>query len=1738
MTRISARSLIIAAIVTALIAIASSVSSHALQIELPAVDRANLEPKPYLDPPNHPTQPELNVARNLQQNLNEELESEEADIVIAETPIIDVPLEIVLIQDETGSMDDDIGNLKVLAPQIWDSISVMAQAGFRMGVVGFRDYAQGGWGDSGDWVYRLNQDLTTNRADFVAGVNALTANGGNDGPESQYPAVYYAVTPGHTCIDSNGDGDCLDSVDTPTGQQPSFRLGTKRIILLATDASFHDPTYTGGYPGPNRDQVISALQSTNTTVIVLVPGGAGLISQADDLAASTGGTVENTGSSGQVIAEAIASAIGEFRSIPGTLGEVYLRYSDSLTTDDSLVVDALVKNPTESARDYRLLVKLLEAGSVVAEASRELSVGKASEAIVSNIDLGEHKSGLYKLQAELWSDGALIKRLGDYTIGVLPGENAQLLLLEAAKINSAASTEYYQIENIAVPALVTGISQVPAEAVSRVISFLFGQLGNTEEVSKVGEALNVEGVNSSDLTKAAGTIFKFLLKISKIFDLEHTVAERIEGPIGGLISDSLAVERAKIAEEKSTFDSFVVNNPTVEWDREEVASIVSASKEIIESRVEKKVLIGFTPSPLMPLRLTNLQSEWLEFRVLDTLKEIASYVLVAAAVIIIVLAVLLAVLGTIASGGSLGALLAPAGAALAKVVAFKKILALGKTVAVVAMLLLSIVIAIHGIVSVAPDVTKNHGEGIARIESLLNPGTRRAETELETSVDVDGNEVSLSVQYGENGASGRGGPVETFVYALDGSVIEVIKTPAEQLIEGAYTHVLDLPTGSYKSVSVAYGGAATTTSNFAHSTLEFVTASPDLDLDLHLDPAQANSGEAIQATLTARNSSDIDAGEVILLLVNDTELVAETWSFDLGPHETVVRQHSFVPQLDGTGLLEATIVSQSGDMATAVALYRSGPGAAITHDIDGSDSVAFGAAISLPVRSTNGGNAAGTDTLQVRTVNTDTGEALHNGELTVSVAAGETKESSLLALSDGSPGTYSIEVLLNGEPYQTFTTIIEAIDTLYLGVFPAKYRVASGESVELTATVMDSAFSFIDAPVSLKVRQPDNSEVSISLTKYATGKYRGSFTPTVSGTYEVTVSSGAPGYRVVSGNTSFIVERASQLVPSVSGRAVISATRPLSVTVLNQLNLPVVDASVSLANTKEELSGITDINGLVKFFVSPEDSQSYQLEISKPGYARTIGGVEVWVASDVEPPFLQVIMPVATNQPTFEVIGYTEVGASIDFEGTPLSVDDDGMFVTTVAFSEGENRFLVEASDNSNNTVAKEYVVIFDATAPTLIVTEPVDGSNASDQIVKVSGTTESDATVLINGQPSSVKGDGSFDSWLILADGENLVEVLAIDAAGNIASETISIIWQSGEEPNSSITIIKETESATEETFAFDGTFGPFTLNSGSSKAVAGLSSGGYVIVEEIAAGWHLHDVDCGTATATEVTNGVRIELGEAEHVTCTFHNRMQPPTSACPIDPNVGTQITSIVGRGMGNSRRNILNTRVAIPNAHELVGLFGQMAAKEYSGVTFVRFSYPKREFERINSATDTGERGAISWWGTDLDVSKLSTKGVIKGRWFLNKDKRKIGQTRALVLYPTHSTTEEYANVWSTFSAPGNYVSSLPNYSESSINKLEIPEIQAPVDITLQFAITDLIPDTDIVEMTVSAGGVEEKMSLAEGITRKHGMLSIVELTLQDVPAGTAEVTISIQTTRDVNAAAALLGATAHYACDLP
>jgi len=206
------------------------------------------------------------------------------------TAAIPPTVEICLLEDETGSFGDDIGNLQNPATiqAIYDDITAgTSSAAFA--VSGFRDYPVSTFGEPGDWVYRSYSTMSTAFLDWENGVNSLTAGGGLDAPEAQYDAIVGAL---------NGFGE-------EPGCGFSSDADVARVLIVATDAPFHTPD---GTHVNDSASTIAALTAADVAVLGLKAPGAG--GELDALAAATGGAIQDLSSDGSNIAAAILAGLG------------------------------------------------------------------------------------------------------------------------------------------------------------------------------------------------------------------------------------------------------------------------------------------------------------------------------------------------------------------------------------------------------------------------------------------------------------------------------------------------------------------------------------------------------------------------------------------------------------------------------------------------------------------------------------------------------------------------------------------------------------------------------------------------------------------------------------------------------------------------------------------------------------------------------------------------------------------------------------------------------------------------------------------------------------------------------------------------------------------------------------------------------------------------------------------------------------------------------------------------------------------------------------------------------------------------------------------------------------------------------------------------------------------------------------------------------------------------------------
>jgi hypothetical protein len=219
-------------------------------------------------------------------------------------------MDVVFLIDTTGSYGDDINSLQANSQALIDNLSGRG-IDVQFGVASFADYPflPYGYGGSGDRAFYANQPITKDVAAVKAAINGLDnpLHDGEDTPESQLEGLYQVATGAGRDLNGNGNfGDTGDLLPVNIG----WRTGSLRVVLLATDARFHDPDVDTSYPcsgckAAGFTETIAALRANGITVIGLNSGDA--YADLSRVASATGGTVYSLTAAN--IAQTIAQAI-------------------------------------------------------------------------------------------------------------------------------------------------------------------------------------------------------------------------------------------------------------------------------------------------------------------------------------------------------------------------------------------------------------------------------------------------------------------------------------------------------------------------------------------------------------------------------------------------------------------------------------------------------------------------------------------------------------------------------------------------------------------------------------------------------------------------------------------------------------------------------------------------------------------------------------------------------------------------------------------------------------------------------------------------------------------------------------------------------------------------------------------------------------------------------------------------------------------------------------------------------------------------------------------------------------------------------------------------------------------------------------------------------------------------------------------------------------------------------------
>ncbi len=156
--------------------------------------------------------------------------------------------------------------------------------------------------------------------------------------------------------------------------------------------------------------------------------------------------------------------------------------------------------------------------------------------------------------------------------------------------------------------------------------------------------------------------------------------------------------------------------------------------------------------------------------------------------------------------------------------------------------------------------------------------------------------------------------------------------------------------------------------------------------------------------------------------------------------------------------------------------------------------------------------------------------------------------------------------------------------------------------------------------------------------------------------------------------------------------------------------------------------------------------------------------------------------PSLTNIANTVVSGTVDAGSTVTVTNTANSVSGAATVTGTdwsytAALTEGANHLTITAQKPMSDKAVAGTDITLDSVAPKLMVSALANGSYTSAQVQNVTGTVTDagSVNVLVNGQPAGIS-NGTFSSAVTLEAGANVVTVVAVDAAGNAATDTRTI--------------------------------------------------------------------------------------------------------------------------------------------------------------------------------------------------------------------------------------------------------------------------------------------------------------------------------------------------------------------------
>ncbi len=187
---------------------------------------------------------------------------------------------------------------------------------------------------------------------------------------------------------------------------------------------------------------------------------------------------------------------------------------------------------------------------------------------------------------------------------------------------------------------------------------------------------------------------------------------------------------------------------------------------------------------------------------------------------------------------------------------------------------------------------------------------------------------------------------------------------------------------------------------------------------------------------------------------------------------------------------------------------------------------------------------------------------------------------------------------------------------------------------------------------------------------------------------------------------------------------------------------------------------------------------------------------------DTQEPYVILVSPeegAMTNNATLMVEAQLEEELDITINGYAVPYDskwyakDTGFLSYPVELEPGENIIVVQARDEADNLLVIDRVVTFDTSPPWIQVISPRNEEVLPRPEVTIVGTVDPSVTLLVDDEDVTIQ-NGYFERVILALEGRNVIELKAIDAAGNQYVEQL-VIHVDTEAPRVMITAPEETE-------------------------------------------------------------------------------------------------------------------------------------------------------------------------------------------------------------------------------------------------------------------------------------------------------------------------------------------------------